>query len=161
MQPLKDKILEGFFTNVGADPITNWINEVFKTTKVKYCTRLYITSKDTADSDFYESEYEYKVTKTYNRSLLFNKIKAGSEKSIIINISEIPELLNIKPNDMSIFYANDRKNENIKFLFGQHIKAKEDINTYINNVLLTIDKKTGTIIDKEVIQKFLITDIPF
>ena len=27
--------------------------------------------------------------------------------------------------------------------------------------LLTIDKKTGTIIDKEVIQKYLITDIPF
>ena len=159
MQSLKDKILEGFFTNVGADPFINWINEVFRTTNTKYCNRLYITSKDTADSDFYESEY--KVTKADNRSLLFDKIKAGGEKSIIINISEIPELLNIKSNDMSLFCANDKKNENIKFLFGQLIKASSGEYTYINNVLLTIDKKTGTIIDKEVIPKFLISDIPF
>ena len=159
MQSLKDKILEGFFTNVGADSFINWINEVFRTTNTKYCTRLYITSKDTADSDFYESEY--KVTKVDNKSFLFNKSKAGREQSIIINISVIPELLNIKPNDMFIFCANDKKNENIKFLFGQLIKAKGGINTYINNVLLTIDKKTGTIIDKEIIPKFFISDIPF
>lgn len=159
MQSLKDKILEGFFTNVGADPITNWINEIFKNTTAtkKHCDLIHITSKETAECDRYT--YTYDVSKADNKSLLFNKI--GHEQSIIINISEIPELLNIKPNDMFIFYVDGKKNKNIKFLFGQLIKATSDKYTYINNVLLTIDKKTGTIIDKEVIPKFLISEIPF
>ena len=60
---------------------------------------------------------------------------------------------------MSIFCTDDKKN--IKFLFGQHADMKFEGDTYINNVLLTIDKKTGTIIDKEVISKFFISDVPF
>ena len=163
MQSLKDKILEGFFTNTGADSFIKWINEVFKTTNTKHCARIYITSKGTADIDQYMTEF--KVTKADNISLLFSNKDLHTpykKQSIIINISEVPELLNIKPNDMFIFCTkNEDKNENIKFLFGQLINANKDNSTYINNVLLTIDKKTGTIIDKEVIQKFLITDIPF
>ena len=163
MQSLKDKILEGFFTNTGTDSFIKWINEVFKTTNTKHCARIYITSKGTADIDQYMTEF--KVTKADNISLLFSNKDLHTpykKQSIIINISEVPELLNIKPNDMFIFCTkNEDKNENIKFLFGQLINANKDNSTYINNVLLTIDKKTGTIIDKEVIQKFLITDIPF
>ena len=163
MQSLKDKILEGFFTNTGADSFIKWINEVFKTTNTKHCACIYITSKGTADIDQYMTEF--KVTKADNISLLFSNKDLHTpykKQSIIINISEVPELLNIKPNDMFIFCTkNEDKNENIKFLFGQLINANKDNSTYINNVLLTIDKKTGTIIDKEVIQKFLITDIPF
>ena len=159
MQSLKDKILEGFFTNVGADPFINWVNEMFRTTNTNYCNRMYITSKETADIDSYA--YEYKVTKADNKSLLFSNKNSRKKQSIIINIPEIPELLNIKPSDMFIFCENEEKNENVKFLFGQFIKIKEGISTYINNVLLTIDKKTGTIIDKEIIPKFLISDIPF
>ena len=73
MQPLKDKILKGFFANIGVDPFINWINEVFKTKTYKYCTRIYITSDKTAENDQYI--YKYKVTKTSDKSLLFNKIK--------------------------------------------------------------------------------------
>lgn len=163
MQSLKDKILEGFFTNTGADSFIKWINEVFKTTNTKHCTRIYITSKGTADIDQYMTEF--KVTKADNISLLFSNKDLHTpykKQSIIINISEVPELLNIKPNDMFIFCTkNDEKNENIKFLFGQHINTRGGNNTYVNNVLLTIDKKTGAIIDKEVIPKFLISEIPF
>lgn len=163
MQSLKDKILEGFFTNTGADSFIKWINEVFKTTNTKHCTRIYITSKGTADIDQYMTEF--KVTKADNISLLFSNKDLHTpykKQSIIINISEVPELLNIKPNDMFIFCTkNDEKNENIKFLFGQHINTHGGNNTYVNNVLLTIDKKTGAIIDKEVIPKFLISEIPF
>lgn len=160
MQSLKNKILEGFFANVGVDPFINWINEVFKIKTYKYCTRIYITSDKTAENDQYI--YRYKVTKANDKSLLFNKFKEGREhrdQSIIINIPEIPELLNIKPNDVSIFCTDDKKN--IKFLFGQRTDMKFEGDTYINNVLLTIDKKTGTIIDKEVVPKFLISTIPF
>ena len=115
MQPLKDKILEGFFANVGADPFINWINEAFKATKAKYCKRMYITSKETAEYDLYANEYI--VTKAEDKSLLFSN-KFRKKQPIIINISEIPELLNIKPNGVFIFCTkNDRKNENIKFLF--------------------------------------------
>ena len=163
MQSLKDKILEGFFTNTGADSFIKWINEVFKTTNTKHCARIYITSKGTADIDQYMTEF--KVTKADNISLLFSNKDLHTpykKQSIIINISEVPELLNIKPNDMFIFCTkNEDKNENIKFLFGQLINANKDNSTYINNVLLTIDKKTGTIIDKEVIPKFLISEISF
>ena len=163
MQSLKDKILEGFFTNTGADSFIKWINEVFKTTNTKHCTRIYITSKGTADIDQYITEF--KVTKADNISLLFSNKDLHTpykKQSIIINISEVPELLNIKPNDMFIFCTkNDEKNKNIKFLFGQHINTRGGNNTYVNNVLLTIDKKTGAIIDKEVIPKFLISEIPF
>ena len=156
MQPLKDKILKGFFANVGADPFINWINEVFKNTNIKYCSRIYITSDKTAENDSYTNEYI--VTKTDDKSLLFK----GNGEQIIINISEIPELLNIPPNGVFIFCTkNDRKNENIKFLFGQLAKTHGGNDTYINNVLLTINKKTGTIIDKEVIPKFFISEIPF
>ena len=70
MQSLKDKILEGFFTNVGSDPFTYWINEVFKTVNVKSCHSMYITSKGTADIDQYMDEF--KVTKADNISLLFS-----------------------------------------------------------------------------------------
>ena len=157
MQPLKDKILEGFFTNVGADPFINWINEIFKNVNAKYCTRIYIESKGKAENDPYIDEY--KVTKADDKSLLFSNIHHHKKQSITINISEIPELLNIKPNDVSIFCTDDKKN--IKFLFGQHTDIKFEGDTYINNVLLTIDKKTGAIIDKEVIPKFLISEIPF
>lgn len=163
MQSLKDKILEGFFTNTGADSFIKWINEVFKTTNTKHCARIYITSKGTADIDQYITEF--KVTKADNISLLFSNKDLHTpykKQSIIINISEVPELLNIKPNDMFIFCTkNDEKNENIKFLFGQLIRAQNDTYTYINNVLLTVNKKTGTIIDKEVIPKFLINVLPF
>lgn len=154
MQSLKDKILEGFFANVGADPFINWINEVFKNTNIKYCSRIYITSDKTAENDSYTNEYI--VTKTDDKSLLFK----GNGEQIIINISEISELLNIKPNDMYMF-CTDNKDKNIKFLFGQLIREQNDTYTFINNVLLTIDKKTGTIIDKEVIPKFLIDILPF
>lgn len=157
MQSLKDKILEGFFTNVGADPFINWINEIFKNVNVKYCTRIYIESKGKAENDPYIDEY--KVTKADDKSLLFSNIHHREKQSITINIPEIPELLNIKPNDVSIFCADDKKN--IKFLFGQHTDMKFEGDTYINNVLLTIDKKTGAIIDKEVIPKFFISDVPF
>lgn len=165
MQSLKEKILEGFYTNTGADSFIKWINEVFKTTNAKHCTRIYITSKGTADIDQYMTEF--KVTKADNISLLFSNKDLHTpykKQSITINISEIPELLNIKPNDVSIFCTkNDDKNENIKFLFGQYINMRGggDNNTYINNVLLTINKKTGAIIDKEVIPKFLINVLPF
>ena len=163
MQSLKDKILEGFFTNVGADSFIKWINDVFKTTNTKHCTRIYITSKGTADIDQYMTEF--KVTKADNISLLFSNKDLHTpykKQSITVNISEIPELLNIKPNDVSIFCTkNDEKNENIKFLFGQLIRAQNDTHMYINNVLLTINKKTGAIIDKEVIPKFLINVLPF
>lgn len=159
MQPLKNKILKGFFTNVGADPFINWINEVFKTTKVRYCNLMHIISKETADFNY---NSEYRVTKADNKSLLFIKKDSYKKQSIIINISEVPELLNIKPNDLSIFCTNTNKDENIKILFGQLLKIIRDDYTYINNVLLTIDKKTGTIIDKEIISKFLISDVlPF
>lgn len=157
MQPLKDKILKGFFTNVGADPFINWINDLFKTTKVKYCSIMFYVSDTHADS--IPEEWKYKVTKADNKSLLFSK-KDHETQSIIINISEIPELLNIKPNDMYMFCTSN-KDKNIKFLFGQLIREQNDTYTFINNVLLTIDKKTGTIIDKEVIPKFLIDILPF
>ena len=156
MQSLKDKILEGFFTNVGADPFINWVNGIFKNVDAKYCTRIYIESKGKAENDPYVDEY--KVTKADDKSLLFNNIRHHKKRSITINISEIPELLNIKPNDVSIFCTDDKKN--IKFLFGQRTDMKFEGDTYINNVLLTIDKKTGAIIDKEVIPKILISDIP-
>ena len=156
MQSLKDKILEGFFTNVGADPFINWINDVFRNTptNTRYCHRMYIMSKETAEVDRYKNEYI--VAKAGGKSLLFK----GRKKQIIVNISEIPELLNIKPDDiMSIFYMDDKKN--IKFMFGQLIKESSIIDTYINNVLLTIDKKTCAIIDKEIIPKFLISEVHF
>ena len=60
---------------------------------------------------------------------------------------------------MSIVCTDDKKN--IKFLFGQRADMKFEGDTYINNVLLTIDKKTDAIIDKEVIPKFFISDVPF
>ena len=157
MQSLKDKTLKGFFTNIGADPFINWINEMFKNVNTKYCTRIYIESKGKAENDPYIDEY--KVTKADDKSLLFSNIHHRKKQSITINISEIPELLNIKPDDMSIFCTDDKKN--IKFLFGQHTNIKFEGNTYINNILLTIDKKTGDIIDKEAIPKFFISDIPF
>ena len=157
MQSLKDKILEGFFTNVGADPFINWVNGIFKNVDAKYCTRIYIESKGKAENDPYVDEY--KVTKADDKSLLFNNIRHHKKQSITINISEIPELLNIKPNDVSIFCTDDKKN--IKFLFGQRTDMKFEGDTYINNVLLTIDKKTGTIIDKESIPKFSINVLPF
>ena len=59
---------------------------------------------------------------------------------------------------MLIFYANDEKTGNIKFLFGQFINARDGKDTFINNILLTIDRKTNTIIDKKVIPKFLISN---
>ena len=157
MQSLKDKTLKGFFTNIGADPFINWINEMFKNINTKYCTRIYIESKGKAENDPYIDEY--KVTKADDKSLLFSNIHHRKKQSITINIPEIPELLNIKPNDVSIFCTDDKKN--IKFLFGQHTDMKFEGDTYINNVLLTIDKKTGAIIDKEVIPKFFISDVPF
>ena len=157
MQSLKDKILEGFFTNVGADPFINWVNEIFKNVDAKYCTRIYIESKGKAENDPYVDEY--KITKADDKSLLFNNIRHRKKQSVTINISEIPELLNIKPNDVSIFCTDDKKN--IKFLFGQPTDMKFEGDTYINNVLLTIDKKTGIIIDKEIISKFLIDFLPF
>ena len=157
MQSLKDKILEGFFTNVGVDPFINWVNGIFKNVDAKYCTRIYIESKGKAENDPYINEYE--ITKADDKSLLFNNIRYSKKQSITINISEIPELLNIKPNDVSIFCTDDKKN--IKFLFGQRTDTKFEGDTYINNVLLTIDKKTGAIIGKEVIPKFFISDVPF
>ena len=161
MQSLKDKILEGFFTNVGADPFINWINEIFKNVNAKYCTRIYIESKGKAENDPYVDEY--KVTKAGDRSLLFYN-GDSRKKPIIINISEIPEILHIKPDNIFIFYMKNKKNKTIKFLFsqlGQLINIHYNKYTYINNVLLTIDKKTGAIIDKEVIPKILISQIPF
>ena len=41
MQSSSDKILKGFFANIGADPFINWINGVFKTTKAKYCSTMF------------------------------------------------------------------------------------------------------------------------
>ena len=161
MQSLKDKILEGFFTNVGSDPFIYWINEVFKTVNVRYCNPIYITTiKETATTQ--SSVSEYKVTKAGDRSLLFYN-GYSHKKPIIINISEIPEILHIKPDNIFIFYMKNKKNKTIKFLFsqlGQLINIHYNKYTYINNVLLTIDKKTGAIIDKEVIPKILISDIP-
>ena len=152
MQSLKDKILEGFFTNVGADPIANWINGVFKTVNVRYCKLVRIKSKD--DKIGTNMGYsEYNVFKAGDKSLLFK----GHRNKIIVNISDAPELLSIKHNGLFINQLDDGKYENIKFLFGQLINTNRDKNTYINNVLLTIDKKTGAIIDKEVIPKFLIS----
>ena len=157
MQSLKDKILEGFFTNVGSDPFTYWINELFKSTTYRNCNPVYI-AKEIATAQPYLSEY--KVTKAGDRSLLFYN-EDSHKKSIIINISEIPELLNIKPNNIFIFYANNKKSKTIKFLFSQLINTHYNKHTYINNVLLAIDKKTGTIIDKEVMPKFSINALPF
>ena len=158
MQSLKDKILEGFFANVGVDPFIYWINEVFKTTNRIYCGSIYRVTDNHADS--VRNEWKYRVTKVDNKSLLFYD-EYSHTKSIIINISEIPELLNIKPNNIFIFYTKNKKSKTIKFLFSQLINTHYNKHTYINNVLLTIDKKTGTIIDKEVIPKILISDIPF
>ena len=155
MQSLKDKILEGFFTNMGVDPFIYWINEVYKTVNVRYCKLVRIKSKD--DKIGTNMGYsEYNVFKTGDKSLLF----MNRRKWITINISDIPEILNIKPNGLFINQLDDGKYENIKFLFGQLINTNGDKNTYINNVLLTINKKTGAIIDKEVIPKFLITNTP-
>lgn len=156
MQSSSNKILKGFFANIGADPFINWINEVFKTTNRIYCGSIYHVTDNHADS--VRNEWKYRVTKVDNKSLLFYDEYSHTE-SIIINISEIPELLNIKPNDISIFCTGDKKN--IKFLFGQPTDMKFEGDTYINNVLLTIDKKTDAIIDKEIIPKFLIDFLPF
>ena len=93
------------------------------------------------------------------KSLLFYDAYSHT-KSIIINISDVPELLNIRPNNIFIYCTNN-KNKIIKFLFGEFIEKHDDTYTYINNVLLTIDKKTGAIIDKEIISKFLIDFLPF
>ena len=78
---------------------------------------MYIKSKETAE--YGEYLYDYNVTKADdNKSLLINS-RDPHKKPIIINISDVPELLSIKPNDVLIFYANDEKTGNIKFLFGQ------------------------------------------
>ena len=58
-------------------------------------------------------------------------------------------------------FCTDNKDKNLKFLFGQLIRAQNDTYIFINNVLLTIDKRTGAIINKEVIPKFLIDILPF
>ena len=142
MQSSNDKILRGFFTNIGADPFINWINGVFETANRIYCSSIYYVIGNHADG--VRNEWKYRVTKVDNKSLLFYD-EYSDTKSIIINISEIPELLNIKPDDVSIFCTGDKKN--IKFLFGQPTYMKFEVDTYINNVLLTIDKKTGSIID--------------
>ena len=158
MQSLKDKILEGFHTNVGADPFMNWINAIFKPYNIRYCNRIYIKTKERAEN--HPNSAEYKVTKADNKSLLFSKYR-NEKQSIIVNISEIPEILNIDPEVVSIFCIDDKNNnKNIKFLFGQIINMDLEGDTYINNVLLTVDKKTGTVIDKEIIPKFLIFNKP-
>ena len=66
MQSSSDKILKGFFANMGADPFINWINEMFKNINTKYCTRIYIESKGKAENDPYIDEY--KVTKADDKS---------------------------------------------------------------------------------------------
>ena len=157
MQSSSNKILKGFFANIGADPFINWINEVFKTTDRIYCGSIYCVTDNHADS--VRNEWKYRVTKVDNKSLLFYDAYSHT-KSIIINISDIPELLNIRPNNIFIYCTNN-KNKIIKFLFGEFTEKHDDTYTYINNVLLTIDKKSGTIIDKEVIPKFLIDFLPF
>ena len=151
MQSSNDKILKGFFTNIGADPFINWINGVFETANRIYCSSIYYIIGNHADG--VRNEWKYRVTKDDNKSLLFYD-EYSHTKSIIINISEIPELLNIKPDDVSIFCMGDKKN--IKFLFGQPTDMKFEGDTYINNVLLTSDKKTSIIIDEEMISKFRI-----
>ena len=157
MQSSNDKILRGFFTNIGADPFINWINEVFETTNRIYCSSIYYVTDNYADG--VRNEWKYRVTKNGNKSLLFYDAYSHT-KPIIINISDVPELLNIRPNNIFIYCTNN-KNKTIKFLFGEFTEKHDDTYTYINNVLLTIDKKTGTIIDKEIISKFLIDFLPF
>ena len=158
MQSSNDKILRGFFANIGADPFINWINEVFETTNRIYCSSIYYVIGNHADG--VRNEWKYRVTKNGNKSLLFYDAYSHT-KSIIINISDIPELLNIRPNNIFIYCTNNKKSKTIKFLFGEFTEKYDDTYTYINNVLLTIDKKSGTIIDKEVIPKFLIDFLPF
>ena len=158
MQSSSDKILKGFFANMGTDPFINWINEVFKTTNRIYCGSIYRVTDNHADS--VRNEWKYRVTKDGNKSLLFYDAYSHT-KSIIINISDIPELLNIRPNNIFIYCTNNKKSKTIKFLFGEFTEKHDDTYTYINNVLLTIDKKSGTIIDKEIIPKFLIDFLPF
>lgn len=157
MQSSNDKILRGFFTNIGADPFINWINGVFETANRIYCSSIYYVIGNHADG--VKNEWKYRVTKDGNKSLLFYDAYSHT-KSIIINISDVPELLNIRPNNIFIYCTNN-KNKTIKFLFGEFTEKRDDTYTYINNVLLTIDKKTGTIIDKEIISKFLIDFLPF
>ena len=117
MQPLKDKILEGFFTNIGADPFINWINEVFRTSDTRYCNSIYFmaNAKDSAESDQYI--VRYKVIKAGDKSLLFkgNDPYVSRRKQIIINIPEIPELLNIKPDDMYIHYVDNDEEKIFNF----------------------------------------------
>ena len=158
MQSSNDKILRGFFTNIGADPFINWINGVFETANRIYCSSIYYVIGNHADG--VRNEWKYRVTKDGNKSLLFYDAYSHT-KSIIINISDIPELLNIRPNNIFIYCTNNKKSKTIKFLFGEFTEKHDDTYTYINNVLLTIDKKSGTIIDKEVIPKFLIDFLPF
>ena len=157
MQSFSDKILKGFFTNIGADPFINWINKVFETTNRIYCSSIYYVTNTHADG--VRNEWKYRVTKNGNKSLLFYDAYSHT-KPIIINISDVPELLNIRPNNIFIYCTNN-KNKTIKFLFGEFTEKYDDTYTYINNVLLTIDKKTGAIIDKEIISKFLIDFLPF
>ena len=158
MQSSNDKILRGFFTNIGADPFINWINGVFETANRIYCSSIYYVIGNHADG--VRNEWKYRVTKDGNKSLLFYDAYSHT-KSIIINISDIPELLNIRPNNIFIYCTNNKKSKTIKFLFGEFTEKRDDTYTYINNVLLTIDKKTGAIIDKEIISKFLIDFLPF
>ena len=158
MQSSNGKILRGFFTNIGADPFINWINGVFETANRIYCSSIYYIIGNHADG--VRNEWKYRVTKDGNKSLLFYDAYSHT-KSIIINISDIPELLNIRPNNIFIYCTNNKKSKTIKFLFGEFTEKHDDTYTYINNVLLTIDKKSGTIIDKEVIPKFLIDFLPF
>ena len=158
MQSSNDKILRGFFTNIGADPFINWINGVFETANRIYCSSIYYVIGNHADG--VRNEWKYRVTKDGNKSLLFYDAYSHT-KSIIINISDVPELLNIRPNNIFIYCTNNKKSKTIKFLFGEFTEKYDDTYTYINNVLLTIDKKSGTIIDKEVIPKFLIDFLPF
>ena len=157
MQSSNNKILRGFFTTIGADPFINWINEVFEAANRIYCSSLYYVIGNHADG--VRNEWKYRVTKDGNKSLLFYDAYSHT-KSIIINISDVPELLNIRPNNIFIYCTNN-KNKTIKFLFGEFTEKHDDTYTYINNVLLTIDKKSGTIIDKEIISKFLIDFLPF
>ena len=158
MQSSNNKILKGFFTNIGADPFINWINEVFKTANRIYCSSIYYVTDNHADG--VRNEWKYRVTKADNKSLLFYDAYSHT-KPIIINISDVPELLNIRPNNIFIYCTNNHKSKTIKFLFGEFIEKRDDTYTYINNVLLTIDKKTGAVIDKEIISKFLIDFLPF
>ena len=158
MQSSNGKILRGFFTNIGADPFINWINGVFETANRIYCSSIYYIIGNHADG--VRNEWKYRVTKDDNKSLLFYDAYSHT-KSIIINISDIPKLLNIRPNNIFIYCTNNKKSKTIKCLFGEFTEKHDDTYTYINNVLLTIDKKSGTIIDKEVIPKFLIDFLPF